>query len=33
MLEPGMVIFVGLIVAFIAISVILPIYSLLDQIR
>jgi type IV pilus assembly protein PilC len=33
LLEPGMVIFVGLIVAFVAISVILPMYSLLGQIR
>jgi type IV pilus assembly protein PilC len=33
LLEPGMIIFVGLIVAFVAISVILPMYSLLGQIR
>ncbi|MFN2281629.1 MAG: type II secretion system F family protein [Anaerolineales bacterium] len=33
LLEPGMVIFVGLIVAFVAISVIMPMYSLLGQIR
>jgi type IV pilus assembly protein PilC len=33
LLEPGMVIFVGLIVAFVAISIILPMYSLLGQIR
>lgn len=33
LLEPGMVIFVGVIVAFVAISVILPMYSLLGQIR
>jgi type IV pilus assembly protein PilC len=33
MIEPGMVIFVGLIVAFVAISVIMPMYSLLGQIR
>ncbi len=33
MLEPGMVIFVGLIVAFVAIAVIMPMYSLLGQIR
>ncbi len=33
LLEPGMIIFVGVIVAFVAISVILPMYSLLGQIR
>jgi type IV pilus assembly protein PilC len=33
LLEPGMVVFVGLIVAFVAISVILPMYSLLGQIK
>jgi len=33
LLEPGMVIFVGLIVAFVAISIIMPMYSLLGQIR
>jgi type IV pilus assembly protein PilC len=33
LLEPGMVIFVGLIVAFVAVSIILPMYSLLGQIR
>ncbi len=33
LLEPGMVIFVGIIVAFVAISVILPMYSLLGQIK
>ncbi len=33
LLEPGMVIFVGIIVAFVAISIILPMYSLLGQIR
>ena len=33
LLEPGMIIFVGIIVAFVAISVILPMYSLLGQIR
>jgi len=33
LLEPGMVVFVGVIVAFVAISVILPMYSLLGQIR
>jgi type IV pilus assembly protein PilC len=33
LLEPGMVIFVGVIVAFVAISVIMPMYSLLGQIR
>jgi type IV pilus assembly protein PilC len=33
LLEPGMVIFVGVIVAFVAISIILPMYSLLGQIR
>ena len=33
LLEPGMVIFVGLIVAFVAIAIILPMYSLLGQIR
>jgi type IV pilus assembly protein PilC len=33
LLEPGMVIFVGLIVAFVAVSIIMPMYSLLDQIR
>jgi type IV pilus assembly protein PilC len=32
-LEPGLIIFVGLIVAFVAISVILPMYSLLQNIR
>jgi type IV pilus assembly protein PilC len=33
LLEPGMIIFVGIIVAFVAISVILPMYSLLGQIK
>ena len=33
LIEPGMVIFVGLIVAFIAVSIILPMYSLLGQIK
>lgn len=33
LLEPGMVIFVGIIVAFVAISIIMPMYSLLGQIR
>jgi type IV pilus assembly protein PilC len=33
LLEPGMIIFVGIVVAFVAISVILPMYSLLGQIR
>ncbi|HDD62648.1 MAG: hypothetical protein DRI65_02870 [Chloroflexota bacterium] len=33
LLEPGMVIFVGLIVAFVAVAIILPMYSLLGQIR
>lgn len=33
LLEPGMVVFVGVIVAFVAISVILPMYSLLGEIR
>ena len=33
LLEPGMVIFVGLMVAFVAVAVILPMYSLLGQIR
>jgi type II secretory pathway component PulF len=33
LLEPGMMIFVGLIVAFVAIAVIMPMYSLLGQIR
>jgi type IV pilus assembly protein PilC len=33
LLEPGMVIFVGVIVAFVAISIIMPMYSLLGQIR
>ena len=33
LLEPGMMVFVGIIVAFVAISVILPMYSLLSQIR
>jgi type IV pilus assembly protein PilC len=33
LLEPAMIIFVGIIVAFVAISVILPMYSLLGQIR
>ncbi|MFO8035612.1 MAG: type II secretion system F family protein [Anaerolineales bacterium] len=33
LLEPAMIIFVGIIVGFVAISVILPMYSLLGQIR
>ncbi len=33
LLEPGLIILVGIIVAFVAISVILPMYSLLGQIR
>ena len=33
LLEPGMVIFVGIIVAFVAVSIIMPMYSLLGQIR
>ena len=33
LIEPAMVIFVGLIVAFVAISIIMPMYSLLGQIR
>lgn len=33
LLEPAMMIFVGVIVAFVAISVILPMYSLLGQIK
>lgn len=33
LLEPGMIIFVGLIVAFVAVAVIMPMYSLLGQIR
>jgi len=33
LLEPGMIIFVGIIVAFVAISVILPMYSMLGQIK
>ncbi len=33
LLEPGMVIFVGIIVAFVAISIVMPMYSLLGQIR
>jgi len=33
LLEPAMVVFVGLIVAFVAISVIMPMYSLLGQIQ
>ncbi len=33
LLEPGMIIFVGIVVAFVAISVILPMYSLLGQIK
>lgn len=33
LLEPGLVVFVGLIVAFVAISIIMPMYSLLGQIR
>jgi len=33
LLEPGLIIFVGLIVGFVAISVIMPMYSLLQNIR
>lgn len=33
LIEPAMVIFVGVIVAFVAISIIMPMYSLLNQIR
>ena len=33
LLEPGMVIFVGVIVAFVAVSIIMPMYSLLSQMR
>jgi type II secretory pathway component PulF len=33
LLEPAMMIFVGVIVGFVAISVILPMYSLLSQIK
>jgi type IV pilus assembly protein PilC len=33
LLEPGLIIFVGLIVGFVAISVIMPMYSLLQNIK
>ena len=33
LLEPAMMIFVGVIVGFVAISVIMPMYSLLSQIK
>jgi type IV pilus assembly protein PilC len=33
LLEPAMMIFVGLIVAFIAVAVIMPMYSLMSQIK